>query len=863
MPDPRPPGSSIGPYLIEVLLGRGGMGAVYRGRHRETGAIHAVKVLASPAGLAIAAEEVARFRREIELLARSDALPGMIRIHTAGAEGDTSWFAMELLPGPSLADDLRRGPLPARRAATVVRDVARAVAHLHGSGMLHRDLKPANVVFDAEGRPRLTDFGLAFDPDLERLTQSGEAIGTPSFMAPEQITTALPTGEKIALGPPTDVYGLGAVLHACLTGCPPFASRDVRSTLVAVLDEAPPVPSGLAKDVPEPLDAVCARALAKLPGARYPTAAAFADDLDLWLADRADEMRALSPTAVGPEGRRRPERLAIAIVAAITVVSLIAAVALGAFRPDSSAALARAERLAERGSFESAAEALARVRRGDLDAEPGRRAVALEQALAIVNAPPGEAISATRALSRAVRPGDHIDEPLLRRVERVLHAGRRPLAVHELLHEATLVAKAGSPDIARAVAELIADRESGLTPPTDPSAFGALVEPRVGLSRETRGRLELGRLLALPRADDAQLDVVLDGLVDLHHATGIVPAPADWSESLRQRAVARVLAVVSIERPPEEAIRRASEILRLLVGAGHRVEESLSNDRAQQLDVEVIFGAAASIEIDPEATPREIRDRWLLAAAIVEASGWSAIHEENYNWVARVLSADEVKEIARDSLAEGRVPHASLLAILARVVVKSTAGPFIADRGVWLGWAVRRLEKALERHPPTPWLLYTLGELLDRAGESERAISVLGEALELDRTRPELERLPVIIEVLVTAHLEGHAPCAHADELVPLHLEAGRLAEAQRRFAQPIRPLKRRYRGPAIADRLIAIAELIARRPAPPGDRIHELASTAHRLLEGEDEESRVPVRQKAEQILEAYPAPPGSGRGE
>ncbi|RMG17361.1 MAG: serine/threonine protein kinase [Planctomycetota bacterium] len=295
-----------GAFRIEGRLGAGSMGEVYAARD-ATGRPVAIKRLSGVGRLD--AEALARFRREAEATARLNH-PGVVRIHSFGAHEGLPYFVMEYVPGESLAARLERGALPAAEAARLVASVARAVAHAHERGILHRDLKPANVLLRAQdGAPVLTDFGLARDlrDRAERLTRTGQTLGTPAAMAPEQAD-----GQREAIGPRTDVYGLGALLYAALTGRLPFAGGSLAKVLRRVLFEPPPPPRSVAPEVPAELEAVCLRCLAKAPEDRYEGAAALAEDLDRYLRGE--------PTWAGaqrPPFARRRARLALALLPAL------------------------------------------------------------------------------------------------------------------------------------------------------------------------------------------------------------------------------------------------------------------------------------------------------------------------------------------------------------------------------------------------------------------------------------------------------------------------------------------------------------------------------------------------------------------
>src|SRR3954452_3364712 len=218
-------------YEVESVLGRGGMGAVFRARHLRLNRPVALKM--ALAGAYAGAAERERFQREAEAVAAL-AHPNVVQIHDVGDAAGRPYFAMEHCEGGSLAKKLSGTPLPAREAAALVSTVAGAVEAAHKAGIVHRDLKPANVLLGADGAPKVSDFGLARRLDGgPGLTWTGAALGTPSYAAPEQAR-----GEK-GLGPACDTYGLGAVLYECLTGRPPFRAETAAETVNQLLTQDP------------------------------------------------------------------------------------------------------------------------------------------------------------------------------------------------------------------------------------------------------------------------------------------------------------------------------------------------------------------------------------------------------------------------------------------------------------------------------------------------------------------------------------------------------------------------------------------------------------------------------------------------
>lgn len=288
-------------YELEGVVGRGGMGIVYRARQISLGRRVAIKVLHD---VHVGPTALARFRREAELVAQLQH-PHIVEVHEVGA-GRRPCIVMELLEGGSLAGRLRRSPMPARAAAEMMVVLAGASDAAHRAGILHRDLKPTNVLLTADGHAKIADFGLArrLDDDAG-LTLSGAQIGTPSYMSPEQAR-----GDA-AIGVGADVYSLGAMLYEMLTGRPPFRADTATETLRQVLDEEPARPSRLNARVPRDLETICLRCLHKQARQRYASAAELAADLGRYLRDEAILARPAGPLERSSRWlRRHPARAA-------------------------------------------------------------------------------------------------------------------------------------------------------------------------------------------------------------------------------------------------------------------------------------------------------------------------------------------------------------------------------------------------------------------------------------------------------------------------------------------------------------------------------------------------------------------------
>jgi eukaryotic-like serine/threonine-protein kinase len=287
LPIPPGPAASAAPsaagwptvpgYEIVGELGRGGMGVVYKARQLAARRLVALKMIRD--GVLAGPEHRARFRIEAEAAARFQH-PNLVRIYEVGEHAGLPYFSMEFAEGGSLDRQLGCAPLPVRAAAELVRTLAEAVHYAHEKKIVHRDLKPANIVLTGDGRPLITDFGLAKRLDSDTAVTGSEAIlGTASYMAPEQAE-----GRAKQVGPAADIYALGAILYELLTCSPPFRADSWHATIKLVIHEDPVPPTRLRPEVPADLETICLMCLEKEPEQRFASARYLAEDLTRFLA---------------------------------------------------------------------------------------------------------------------------------------------------------------------------------------------------------------------------------------------------------------------------------------------------------------------------------------------------------------------------------------------------------------------------------------------------------------------------------------------------------------------------------------------------------------------------------------------------
>lgn len=360
-PGPRHAPRKVGAYEIDEELGRGGMGVVYRGRQTQLNRVVAVKVILS--GSHASLRELERFRREAETAAQLDH-PHIVRVYEVGEHDGHPFCAMEFVAGGTLRGRMNGAPWPQRTAAELVELLARAVQHAHERGVIHRDLKPDNILMGGDSEadtqsdgpvtqpqpptwcsdgPKIADFGLAkrIGESDAGPTRTGDVLGTPAYMAPEQAE-----GRVQEVGAAADLWALGVILYELLTGHAPFQGDSEADIFRAISRDEPPPPRTIRPRLPRDLDTICLKCLEKSPQARYASAAALADDLHRWLHGEPIQARPVGlPVRVAKWVRRHPATAAWLGVVMLLFVATFVLVASYAVRADRRRREADAARL--------------------------------------------------------------------------------------------------------------------------------------------------------------------------------------------------------------------------------------------------------------------------------------------------------------------------------------------------------------------------------------------------------------------------------------------------------------------------------------------------------------------------------------
>jgi serine/threonine protein kinase len=315
-------GDTVTGYDLLGELGRGGMGVVYKARHRKLKRTVALKMILD--GLHASSEDMRRFQLEAEAVAKLQH-PNIVEIYDVSEHEGRPYIALEFADGGTLDDKIAGKPQDAQDSAELVESLAGAMQLAHENDIIHRDLKPANILLTSEGIPRITDFGLAkrMDDDSTQ-TRSGALLGTPSYMAPEQAG-----GKSDSIGPPADIYALGAILYHMLTGRPPFQAASLMDTIKQVLAEEPVAPRKMNPALAVDLETICLKCLEKDIHRRYQTAAELGQDLNRFLA--GEPILARPVTMVERSWKWAKRRPAVAGIISVSATALLVLLIGGAW----------------------------------------------------------------------------------------------------------------------------------------------------------------------------------------------------------------------------------------------------------------------------------------------------------------------------------------------------------------------------------------------------------------------------------------------------------------------------------------------------------------------------------------------------
>src|SRR5262245_56960641 len=307
------PGAAFGDYELLEKLGAGGMGVVFKARQKRLNRFVALKMI--KAGVLADERQVRLFRSEAEAVAALDH-PHIVPVLDSGEHRGVLFYSMKLVDGRDLGRGLGRYRDRPAAIARLVATVAGAMAHAHQRGVLHRDLKPSNILIDDRGEPHIIDFGLAQQLDAAVESTTGNPTGTPGYMSPEQAR-----GHRTGITTATDVYGLGTVLYALLTGRPPFSGGSAAEILHHVLDDEPRRPRDRDPRVDRDLEVICLKCLSKEPADRYASARELAEDLERWLDGRPILARPASRVERAVKWVRRHK-----LIAALSAAAVIGAI---------------------------------------------------------------------------------------------------------------------------------------------------------------------------------------------------------------------------------------------------------------------------------------------------------------------------------------------------------------------------------------------------------------------------------------------------------------------------------------------------------------------------------------------------------
>jgi tetratricopeptide (TPR) repeat protein len=780
----------IGDYEILEVLGRGGMGVVYKARQVALKRLVALKMILG--GAPDDPKVLERFRLEAEAAARLQH-PNIVQIYEVGEHDGRPFFSLEFVEGGSLDRKLAAAPLANADAAALVETLARAVHVAHGHNIIHRDLKPANVLLAADGTPKITDFGLAKQLDGESgRTHSGAVLGTPSYMAPEQAEGRLPD-----IGPWTDVYALGAVLYEVLTGRPPFQGRSMYETLEQVRHQEPVAPRLLQPKVPVDLETICLKCLHKEPRRRYATALELAEDVRRFRAGEPIKARPVSARERAWKwARRRPAQAGLAAAVPLALV-LGAAGAVGWGLYESQRALYESQRAVNEGQrAQNLEERLGRQqqkdthwKRGQDHERAGRLADARDEyasALAILDAPGADAADRRRIAGDRDRVVGLLQTQAARRNfqdrRKTFDAHRAEVVFRQI--NLTDAAREANRAATRAEAE---------------AALKAF-----DLSAHDAPAAAVRRLAAFGEqqaAEPAQLDEVAAGCCQVLLLWAEAEAPPGAADAAGARQALRLLdlaaALAEAHRLPTPRAWHVARARCLALagdeaGAGAEAEHArgLKPDTALDLFLAArdhfaegnLVGAAAACERTLRREPDHVAAQYLLAVCSMRTRHWAEAkagftaclgRRPDFVW-ARLLRAT-----AQSLLDEFEPAEADFAEVLRQTDDPLARAVALVNRGAM--WAKRHrpdaavadLREAIRLQPDDPAGYLNLAEVYRDRREWDPAVAALDQAL---ARRPD-DALLYHTRARLQLQRGDRAAAAHDFEQAIAHAPAGAAAE--------------------------------------------------------------------------------------
>ncbi len=645
------PSRRIGRYVLLEELGRGGMGVVHRGYDLSLRRHVAIKMISLGSGAD--ERQIRRFEREAVAAAKLRH-PGIVAVHEAGVHEGRPFIVMDLVDGESLETALERGALSPKRIAEIIHDVARALEHAHEHGIVHRDVKPENILVDAEGKAYLTDFGLAreLDAAADRLTMSGQIVGTPAYMSPEQAISG-----RGAPGPAADIYAAGGVLYRAVTGRPPFDATELIALVHQVVAVDPVPPRQISPAVHPDIETIALRCLEKEPDRRYGSAADLAADLRRFLDGELIVARPVGRVARARRWSRRNRWKAVGAAAVLAVC--VGSITIGVGMAVSISRRAEAERSAviakaadraraTRESFDRARTQA--VEAGDAETVEARRR-RHDRLLGL-----GLQAMQAAATRHALDLGDRVAARA--EFDTTMEYGRVALGAEQWSVAAAAFDRAGDLGVDDAAAEgagaeVDLERERQAKTRRD-AVLAVLADSRAG-RLERRGAYDaaLFTLVRLPESQTVELIVAaLDAITgELHGATRAellsAARPTPDEAAAGEVEVAGLAAAIDrylawpLDAPPEVTDDRST--LRVVTTAGERLVRRLVRGRSR-------FGGDTELglaDVLAAAQERRLGRAGIVTARLcAEALGRLAIREVALDALARYIVAEHDEERA-------------------------------------------------------------------------------------------------------------------------------------------------------------------------------------------------------------------------